>query len=50
MSGLTHHSDCGRQYCSASFRKALSREGIDCSMSRQGKCWDNAVTESFWRH
>jgi hypothetical protein len=45
---LTDHSDRGSQYCSASFQKALSREGIECSMSRKGHCWDNAVNESFF--
>ena len=48
VAGLTHHSDRGSQYCSASFQLALRREGIDCSMSRKGNCWDNAVAESFF--
>ena len=26
----------------------LEREGIACSMSRSGDCWDNAVAESFF--
>ena len=48
ISGLVHHSDRGSQYCSAAFRSALCREGIECSMSRKGDCWDNAVAESFF--
>jgi len=45
---LTHHSDRGSQYCRHAFQSALRRNGIDCSMSRKGNCWDNAVAESFF--
>lgn len=48
VSGLTHHSDRGSQYCSHAFQSALRRNGIACSMSRKGNCWDNAVVESFF--
>ena len=48
MSGLVHHSDRGSQYCSHAFQKALRRNRIDCSMSRKGNCYDNAVAESFF--
>lgn len=48
VSGLVHHSDRGSQYCSHAFQNALRREGIECSMSRKGNCWDNAVAESFF--
>ena len=48
VSGLTHHSDRGSQYCSHAFQLALRRNRIDCSMSRKGNCWDNAVAESFF--
>ena len=48
VSGLIHHSDRGSQYCSHAFQSALRRNGIDCSMSRKGNCWDNAVAESFF--
>ena len=48
VSGLTHHSDRGSQYCSHAFQSALRRNRIDCSMSRKGNCWDNAVSESFF--
>ena len=29
-------------------RALLDAEGIACSMSRRGNCWDNAVVESFF--
>jgi len=46
--GLVHHSDRGSQYASHDYRKALAGQGVICSMSRRGDCWDNAVAESFW--
>ncbi len=46
--GLIHHSDRGSQYASAEYRQALACRGIQCSMSRKGNCWDNAVVESFF--
>lgn len=46
--GLIHHSDRGSQYASDKFRKLLSRNGMLCSMSRKGDCWDNAPMESFF--
>jgi putative transposase len=46
--GLLHHSDRGSQYCSEAYRKLLARNGITCSMSRRGNCWDNAAMESFF--
>jgi putative transposase len=45
---LTHHSDRGSQYASEDYRALLGAEGIVCSMSRRGNCWDNAVVESFF--
>ena len=45
---LLHHSDRGSTYASGDYRKALEKEGIECSMSRKGHCWDNAVAESFF--
>jgi putative transposase len=48
VSELIHHSDRGSQYCSHAFQLALRRQGIACSMSRKGNCWDNAVAESFF--
>ena len=45
---LVHHSDRGSQYASADYRRLLNANGIECSMSRRGNCWDNAVVESFF--
>jgi transposase InsO family protein len=46
--GLLHHSDRGSQYASGEFQAVLSQQGIVCSMSRRGNCWDNAPVESFF--
>ena len=43
-----HHSDRGSQYASATYQALLARNGIECSMSRKGNCWDNAPVESFF--
>ncbi len=45
---LIHHADRGAQYTSDDFRNALSRHGIECSMSSSGNCYDNAAVESFF--
>lgn len=45
---LLHHSDQGSQYTSEDFQRLLSAQGIVCSMSRRGDCWDNAAMESFF--
>jgi putative transposase len=47
-SGLIHHSDRGAQYASNEFQALLKANAIQCSMSRKGNCWDNAVAESFF--
>lgn len=46
--GLVHHSDRGSQYASHAYQRALKSHGMNCSMSRKGDCWDNAVAESFF--
>ncbi len=46
--GLIHHSDRGVQYAAKPFQKLLKANGIVCSMSRKGNCYDNAVQESFY--
>jgi len=46
--GLLHHSDRGSQYASRHYQELLQRQGITCSMSRKGNCWDNAPVESFF--
>jgi transposase InsO family protein len=43
-----HHSDRGSAYASGDYRRALDAHQIECSMSRKGDCWDNAVGESFF--
>lgn len=45
---LIHHSDQGSQYTSDDFRDLLEEQGIRCSMSSRGNCYDNAVVESFF--
>ncbi len=47
-SNLLLHSDRGSQYASDNFQKLLQENGISCSMSRRGNCWDNAAMESFF--
>jgi len=47
-SPLLLHSDQGSQYAAADYRQILAENGIECSMSRKGNCWDNAVAESFF--
>jgi transposase InsO family protein len=46
--GLLHHSDRGSQYACGAYRRLLAAHGCECSMSRTGNCYDNAVMESFW--
>jgi putative transposase len=41
-----HQSDRGSQYASGSYRALLEAHDIECSMSRAGDCYDNAVIES----
>ncbi len=47
-SGLLFHSDRGSQYAAGAYQKRLRDQGIGCSMSRRGNCWDNAPLESFF--
>jgi putative transposase len=46
--GLIVHSDRGSQYASAQYQALLTSNGLICSMSRKGNCWDNAVAERFF--
>ena len=46
--GLLHHSDQGCTYASEAYQAILDVNGIVCSMSRRGNCYDNAVMESFF--
>ena len=45
---LLHHSDRGCQYTSDAYQHTLRTLGIECSMSRTGNCYDNAVMERFF--
>jgi transposase InsO family protein len=47
--GLIHHTDRGTQYGSDKYKEQLDRYAMRQSMSRPGKCGDNAVAESFFR-
>ncbi|MEI7065198.1 IS3 family transposase [Dickeya chrysanthemi] len=42
------HSDRGSQYASHRYRDVLKDNGLRCSMSGKGCCYDNAVMESFY--
>ncbi|MDA7774211.1 IS3 family transposase [Pseudomonadales bacterium] len=42
------HSDQGVQYTCADWRKFVSDNNLELSMSRRGNCHDNAVAESFF--
>lgn len=47
---LIFHSDRGVQYACEEFISELSKyKSISRSMSRKGNCWDNAVSESFFK-
>ena len=47
-SELMNHSDRGCQYTSKEFRDLTLSHGIRLSMSAKGRCYDNAVAESFF--
>lgn len=46
--GVLHHTDRGSQYAAGDYRALLTAHEMECSMSRVGDCWDNAVAESFF--
>jgi transposase InsO family protein len=46
--GFLHHSDRGCQYPSEAYQRFLNKQSIQVSMSRKGKCWENAVMERFF--
>jgi transposase InsO family protein len=46
--GMLHHSDRGSQYACGDYQALLGAHQMECSMSRKGDCWDNAVVESFF--
>jgi transposase InsO family protein len=45
--GLVHHSDRGTQYASREYIALLEQHGMEPSMSRAGRPYDNAMCESF---
>ena len=45
--GLVHHSDRGSQYASDDYVKVLESAEMVISMSRPGRPWENAYSESF---
>lgn len=47
--GVIVHSDRGSQYCSRDYQQLLTNNGLTCSMSKRGDCFDNAAMES-WNH
>lgn len=47
--GLIHHSDRGRQYCSAAYVNRLLAIDAQISMSAPGRPTDNAQAESFFK-
>ena len=46
--GLLHHSDRGCTYTCEDYQTYLAGQGITCSMSRRGDCYDNTVMESLF--
>ncbi len=48
LAGVLYHSDRGVQYACGDFQAILRQFAMECSMSRKGDCWDNAVVESFF--
>ncbi len=43
------HSDRGSQYAYLYHHNILKNYNLECSMSRKGDCYDNAVVESFFK-
>ncbi len=43
-----HHSDQGSQYTSDDYLCLLEKDQVTLSMSDVGRCYDNAMQESFW--
>lgn len=47
--GLVFHSDRGSQFASESVKELLAKYRITQSMSGKGNCYDNAITEAFFK-
>lgn len=48
VSVVIFHSNRGSQYTCFDFQSLLVKNGMRCSMSRRGYCWDNTPIESFF--
>ena len=46
--GVIIHSYRGAQYLSDAYQAMLKENGIQCSMSARGNCYDNEVVERFF--
>ena len=46
--GVIVHSDRGSQYCSNAYQEIVNKNGLLCSMSKRGDCYDNACAETFF--
>ena len=46
---VVHHSDQGSQYTSVAFGGRCKQAGVRPSMGSVGDCYDNAMSESFFR-
>lgn len=47
--GCIHHTDRGSQYCAHEYQKILRQLDFQVSMSGKGNCWENAITETFFK-
>lgn len=47
--GCIHHTDRGSQYCAHEYQKILRQHDFQVSMSGKGNCWDNAITDTFFK-
>jgi putative transposase len=45
---LVDYASTAYQYASTAYQNVLKNNGMVCSMSRKGNCWDNAPAESFF--
>ncbi|PPA81215.1 hypothetical protein C4A76_23885 [Brevibacillus laterosporus] len=50
VNGVLLHSDQGYQYTTKKYNEFLQASNITVSMSRKGKCLDNACIEGFFSH
>jgi putative transposase len=46
--GVLQHTDRGTPYACDDYQEMLQTNGMVCSMSRKGNCWDNAAMESWF--